>query len=143
RAGLKWPEERERESSVMGKLSYMRGVRGLLLLAGAALFLNNCQPTQQRVVEIPAPEPEPVDTRDYVAEAQAEYEVELSRQRRIADVLFEGVKALNANRLMTPVDNSALTYFNRALVMDPGNAVALQGIQDIVGKYLQLASEAG
>ena len=128
---------------MIGKMSYMRGIRGLLLAIGAALILNNCQPTQQRVVELPAPEPEPVDTRDYAAEARVEYEAELSRQRRIADVLFEGVKALNANRLMTPLENSALTYFNRALAMDPGNEVALQGIQDIVGKYLQLASEAG
>lgn len=109
----------------------------------AILILNNCQSTQQRVVVLPEPEPAPVDTRDYATEARAEYEADLQRHRHIADVLFEGVKALNANRLMTPVETSALTYFNRVLAMDPDNQVARQGIQDIVAKYLQLAAEAG
>lgn len=125
------------------KLPSIQGARGLLLTLGAALLLTNCQPTQQRVVVMPEPAPAPVEVRDYAAEARAEYEAELQRQRRIADVLFEGVKALNANRLMTPVENSALTYFNRVLAIDSENQVAKQGIQDIVAKYLQLAAEAG
>lgn len=116
-------------------------MRGLLLTL--LLTMVACQPTQPRVVVLPAPEPvvsdlPPLDE----AEFRAVFEQELRYQRMIADMLFEGRKALNANRLLTPADVSAHSYFMRVLAIEPENAVALQGIQDIVAQYLLLASQA-
>ncbi len=111
----------------------------LLLLA-----LNGCQPVQPaRVVEAPAPEPVVEDTSAAdIAAAEAAFEAQLRYQRQIADLNYEGIKALNANRLLTPPESSAHAYFSRVLAIEPDNAAALKGIQDIVGKYLQLAQQA-
>jgi tetratricopeptide (TPR) repeat protein len=65
------------------------------------------------------------------------------RQRRyIADILFDGMRALRADRLMTPAEDSAYYYFSRALAFEPDNQVAKDGMQDIVVRYLQLADTA-
>lgn len=116
--------------------------RVLALLA--VLALSACQPTQP-VLVVSVPEPEPVieDTSAAdIAAAQAAFEEQLRYQRRIADLNYEGIKALNANRLLTPPDTSAHAYFMRVLAIEPENAAALKGIQDIVDKYLLLAEQA-
>lgn len=65
------------------------------------------------------------------------------RERRyVADILYDGMRALRADRLMTPAENSAYHYFNRALAFDPGNTVALDGLQEIAMRYVQLADTA-
>lgn len=121
---------------ILRRTTFSVAMMGFLLLAG-------CQPTQQRVVVMPQPEPVVPDTSEIdEAEARARFEAELRYQRMIADLLFEGRKALNANRLLTPADTSAHAYFMRVLAIEPENAVALQGIQDIVAQYLQLAEQA-
>ena len=66
----------------------------------------------------------------------------IDRERLIADTLFEGLQALDDNRLLTPVDESAHGRFMRVLAIDPGNEIAQQGLQDIVLRYLQLSEEA-
>lgn len=116
--------------------------RALALLA--LLALGACQPTQPAlVVETPMPEPVVEDTSAAdIAAAKAVFEEQLRYQRRIADLNYEGIKALNANRLLTPPDVSAHAYFMRVLAIEPENTAALKGIQDIVGKYLQLAEQA-
>ena len=108
-------------------------------------FLGACQPTQKTlVVAVPEPEPEPEQLALYDDSAAIEkFEEELRYQRIIADLLYEGMKALNANRLLTPPDISAHAYFSRVLSVEPENAVALNGIQEIVNKYLLLAAQAG
>ena len=63
-------------------------------------------------------------------------------QRMIADLLFAGLQALDADRLLTPVDDNAHARFQRVLAYDPDNEIALEGLQDIVERYLQLAEEA-
>lgn len=63
-------------------------------------------------------------------------------QRLIADLLFAGLQALDADRLLTPVDDNAHARFQRALAYDPDNEIALQGLQDIVQRYLELSREA-
>ena len=65
------------------------------------------------------------------------------RQRLIADLLFAGLQSLDADRLLTPVDDNAHAKFMRVLAYDPDNEIALQGLQDIVVRYVQLAGEAG
>lgn len=107
------------------------------------LLLGACQPAQQRVVVMPQPEPVLPETSEFdEAEIRARFEAELRYQRMIADLLFEGRKALNANRLLTPPEVSAHAYFMRVLGIEPENAVALQGIQDIVAQYLLLAEQS-
>jgi hypothetical protein len=109
----------------------------------ALLALSACQPTQPvRVVQVPVPEPVVEDTSAAdIAAAEAAFEEQLRYQRRIADLNYEGIKALNANRLLTPPDTSAHAYFMRVLAIEPENAAALKGIRDIVEKYLQLAEQ--
>ena len=63
-------------------------------------------------------------------------------RRWIADTLFEGLQALDADRLLTPVDDNAHARFMRVLAREPDNEIALQGLQDIVARYLALSLEA-
>lgn len=128
------------------KRSFPTRNTGILLsvLLLSLLVLGGCQPTRQRVVVLPQPEPVAPPADNVIEEtARIQFEQELRYQRMIGDMLYEGVKALNANRLLTPPDNSAHSYFMRVLAIEPDNAVAKQGIQDIVAKYLQLAEQAG
>jgi len=113
-------------------------VRTVGTLAVAGLLLAACvqPPPPPQVVITPEPEPEPV----YIDQYRLEEE---ERQRRyIADILYEGMRALRADRLMTPAESSAYHYFNRVLGMDPDNQIAKDGIREIAGRYLQLADLA-
>ena len=65
-----------------------------------------------------------------------------NESRLIADLLFAGLQALDADRLLTPVDDSAHGRFQRVLAYDPDNEIALQGLQDIVLRYVELAEDA-
>lgn len=58
------------------------------------------------------------------------------------DLLYEALQALDADRLLTPIDDSAHAKFMRVLAREPNNQIALDGIQSIVQRYLQLAEEA-
>jgi len=61
------------------------------------------------------------------------------RRRIIADTLFAGLQALDADRLLIPPDDSAHSYFQRALAYDPGNVLALEGLEKIVLRYVEFA----
>lgn len=58
------------------------------------------------------------------------------------DLLYEALQALDADRLLTPADDSAHGKFMRVLAREPSNQIAVDGIQDIVQRYLQLSEEA-
>lgn len=60
----------------------------------------------------------------------------------IPDILYEALQALNADRLLTPIDDNAHARFKRVLAIDPQNQIALEGLQDIVKRYLVLAQES-
>lgn len=60
----------------------------------------------------------------------------------LADILFEGLQALDADRLLTPVDNNAYGRFQRVLAYEPDNAIALQGLEDIALRYIELSLQA-
>lgn len=66
----------------------------------------------------------------------------VDRQRMLADLLYEALQALNEDRLLTPIDDNAHARFKRVLAVDSDNEIALQGLQDIVARYLQLAEES-
>ena len=73
------------------------------------------------------------------ARAAAEYE------RKRADVerlLREATVDLAADRLTTPVDNNAFSRYRAVLALDPANDAALQGLHDILTRYLVLAKAA-
>ncbi|MDP2129160.1 MAG: hypothetical protein Q8K97_17490 [Pseudohongiella sp.] len=108
------------------------GIFSLVLLAACA------QPAPApRIVVTPEPEPDP----GLVDHSRLDEE-ELAR-RYVADILYQGMRALRTDRLMTPPEDSAFHYFNRALALDPGNQIANDGLRDIAGRYLQLADLAG
>jgi hypothetical protein len=95
-----------------------------------------------RVIVVPEPQ-ETIAEVDYDVFARQRELDDAERHRRyVADILFNGLRALRADRLMTPAEDSAFHYFNRALALDPGNTVALEGLQDILLRYLQLADTA-
>lgn len=87
-------------------------------------------------------EPEPVFDAQSAVARQRELEDAERHRRYVADILYSGLRALRADRLMTPPEDSAFHYFNRALALDPGNTVAEEGLQDILQRYLQLADTA-
>jgi len=108
-----------------------------LLALLAALAACQAQPERNILLEPLPPvtsEPEPVVSSGLSDQEQ--------QRRYIADILYDGMRALRADRLMTPAEDSAYRHFSRALALDPQNTVAQDGLQDIVQRYLQLADTA-
>ena len=64
------------------------------------------------------------------------------RQRILADMLYEARVAYEDNRLMSPAGNNAYAGFRAVLDFEPDNDVALQGMRDIVQRYVELAHAA-
>ena len=64
------------------------------------------------------------------------------RQGIIADMLYDARAAYENNRLMSPAGNNAFDGFRAVLDFEPDNEVALQGIRDIVQRYVELADAA-
>tara|TARA_B110000503_G_scaffold28164_1_gene45073 strand:+ start:22671 stop:23342 length:672 start_codon:yes stop_codon:yes gene_type:complete len=60
----------------------------------------------------------------------------------LPDLLYSGLQALDADRLLTPDGDNAFDFFARALAMDSDNDLAKEGIAAIVARYLALAREA-
>lgn len=67
---------------------------------------------------------------------------EPERRRLIADLLYEGLQALDDDRLLTPADDSAHARFRRVLAYQPNNTLALEGLEAIVLRYVELADDA-
>ncbi len=120
----------------------MQAPRFLFLLLGT-LLLSNCQ--------APALEPTTGETRsendalDIRVLSDAEVfsgSADADSRDMIPDILYAALQALDEDRLLTPVDDNAHGRFKRVLAMDSKNELALQGLQDIVARYLQLAEES-
>lgn len=114
-------------------------VRTVVVSLMAVCLLAACvqQAPAPIIVVTPDPEPEPVVTD------QARLDDEELARRYVADILYQGMRALRADRLMTPAEDSAYHHFSRALALDPDNQIAKDGMRDIAGRYLQLADLAG
>lgn len=115
-----------------------KGISALFLIGVIGTLLSACvtQPVQTvyppaPVVEAPPPPPPP--------SASA---LELQRARLLGDILYDAKMAYEDNRLMTPPGRSAYDHYIDVLQLDPGNAVALEGIQEIVLRYIELADVA-
>ncbi|MDR0779263.1 MAG: hypothetical protein LBF16_01005 [Pseudomonadales bacterium] len=111
-----------------------RGAVALMMV----LALSACQSGNKRMVYHPQ-EPEEVAPPPAVAALD---ESELRRQRRLADLLYAAKRAYDDNRLMTPAGNNAYDTYADVLRLDPDNAVALQGLDEIALRYIALADEA-
>jgi len=110
-------------------------------LLSVTVFLAACAQQAPPAPAEPVTEPEPAPVEEFVSQAALD---EAERARRyVADILFEGMRALSNDRLMTPAESSAYHYFSRALALDPDNQIAKDGIRDIAARYLELADLSG
>lgn len=109
------------------------------------LMLSACQVTDTNPIvpdpgnaqaEVVEPVPEPGD------EELRAWQIEFERQRLIGDLLYDALRALQQDRLLVPVDDNAYTRYRRVLALEPDNTLALEGIQNIVNRYLELAATA-
>ena len=126
-------------------MSYQIMIRKLALSSIVALILQSCaiQDQEPAVGEGVAPGEVNISTITTLDHAEVyAREEDTGRQRIIADLLFEGLQALDADRLLTPVDDNAHARFKRVLAYDPNNEIAHQGLKDIVIRYIELAGDA-
>jgi serine/threonine protein kinase len=64
------------------------------------------------------------------------------RAGEIENLLQAAEKDIAALRLTSPGGNNAVEKFRKVLEMDPGNRRALQGLDQVVGKYISLMNHA-
>jgi len=108
----------------------------------AVLLLSSCQAPPVESTAEPQSVNSPLKIR-VLSEAEV-YSGSSSADNRdaIPDILYAALQALSEDRLLTPDDDNAHGRFKRVLAMDSRNELALEGLQDIVVRYLQLAGES-
>jgi hypothetical protein len=116
-------------------------LRSLFLLI-PPLLLQACQSTEPDAAEGGDEAANSTPQIRMITEARVEATNPQMNVQLIADTLFEALQALDADRLLTPIDDNAHARFMRVLAYDRDNAIALQGLQDIVARYLELSMEA-
>jgi hypothetical protein len=109
-----------------------------------SLFLAGCTggDIEPEIPETEESGAELVMTDEQYEQELAQWEADFRRQRLIGDLLYDALNALNEDRLLTPVDNNAHGRYQRVLAYDPDNALALEGLQNIVNRYVELATDA-
>lgn len=122
-----------RVKQVQARANAMKFVGAALLM----LLLASCT-TKEVVTTYPGnpvqePEPPAPPAPDLAA---------IQRARVLADMLYDAKSAYDDNRLMLPAGNNAYEMYQQVLQLDPGNAVAVEGIQEIVLRYVALAGDA-
>ena len=85
----------------------------------------------------PTPPPAP-PARDL----QKQPEPSLEARRQAQTYLDRGLVALRSDRLLYPESDNAVAWFNKALEAVPGYERAQDGIERVVERYLQLATQA-
>jgi hypothetical protein len=66
----------------------------------------------------------------------------VSRREKIAELLALGHQSLKRDRLLIPTHDSAYKYYQKTLILEPGNDEALVGIERIVARYIALARKS-
>jgi tetratricopeptide (TPR) repeat protein len=102
------------------------------------LLLTACTVPDKQVIYAPEPAPEVAPEPEQVMLS----EQEVRRLRLLADILYSAKQAFADNRLQLPAGNNAYDRYQEVLQLDPGNAVALEGIQEIALRYIELANAA-
>src|SRR5688572_20683660 len=105
---------------------------------GCCLLLTSCTVPDKQVIYTPEPVPEVAPEPESIMLS----EQELRRGRLLADILYSAKQAFADNRLQLPAGNNAYDRYQEVLQLDPGNAVALEGIQEIALRYIELANAA-
>lgn len=119
-----------------------RFLRFLILTLGV-LLLGSCQTAPvESMDESVGSESEVLDIRVLSDAEVVSGSGNADRRSMIPDILYAALQALSEDKLLTPIDDNAHGRFKRVLAMDPQNELALEGLQDIVQRYLQLAGES-
>jgi len=63
-------------------------------------------------------------------------------QYDINQLLREADAALAEDRLTTPIEDNAFDRYNAVLILQPGNAQAIDGLEEIFNRYVLLAQDA-
>ena len=87
-------------------------------------------------------EPEVLDIRPLSEQAIVIPTQQSEIERVIADVLFEGLQALEDDRLLTPLEDNAYSRFQRVLALDSENQIAREGVEQILLRYVALSQQA-
>ena len=121
----------------------------VLVVLAVFCFLVSCESNPETTVY--SGEPELVEG---IAEEYMEVEIEAEavrperpsteviRSMILADMLYEAQQAIDDNRLMYPSRDNAFDKYLEVLSVDQNNEVALQGIENIVDRYILLADRA-
>lgn len=118
----------------------------LLLLTGGLL---SCQSPLPEPESLPDPQEQVpvVDGEEGSAVSAAQEESRPApdpflRARILADMLYAAREAFDDNRLIFPAGDNAYDRYLEVLSVEPDNRVALQGIADIVDRYVFMANQA-
>ncbi len=105
-----------------------------------------------KIAEQKAAEEKQARLEEQRAREQAAREAELEKARAAADqarkradierLLREATEDLAADRLTTPADKNAFSRYRAVLTLDPDNEAALEGLHNILTRYLTLAKGA-
>lgn len=79
-----------------------------------------------------------IPTRDKLAKLVAD----TNKQKKVEQLLAEGNINIEAKRLSLPSGNNALENFNSVRELDPDNEKAIEGIEEIVVRYVMFAEKA-
>jgi serine/threonine-protein kinase PpkA len=95
-----------------------------------------------KVAEFAPAHPELASAQQLVANAEKSATAAPKNELRIMGLLGQARIALNDDKLTTPKGQSAYDKYKAVLVLDPNHARALDGIQRVGTRYLQLANSA-
>lgn len=117
------------------KLKILFFVSILLLQACATSGINQPQSAENSVSENQS-------TEEVSSVPNGRISDPILRARILADMLFEASMAFDDNRLLLPAGDNAYDRYMEVLSFAPDNQVALQGIEDIVDRYVTMANQA-
>jgi tetratricopeptide (TPR) repeat protein len=115
-------------------------LRSISICSGSALLLllGACTTQERQTVYSGTPAPVEATSPPQDDGSAAAF----ARSMMLADILYAARSAHEDNRLMSPAGDNAYDRYIEVLQLDPGNEVALQGIRDIVLRYIELADGA-
>ena len=117
----------------------MRVPAYLMLAVFCSLLVAGCQSNSSSKVVY---EGNPLPQVQAEADPEPVADTAFQRARLLADRLYEAAVAFDDNRLMSPPGYNAYEIYQEVLGFDPGNAVAIEGMENIVGRYIELADSA-
>lgn len=120
-------------------LSFHLGLLSLVLLGGC-----ETSAPETRTELPPAPVTETVQQQDPARQQEETQQTPdyIVRARILADMLYEASLAFDDGRLLYPAGDNAYDRYQEVLSIFPDNQIALQGIEDIVSRYIAMANRA-